>query len=170
MPHHHERRAMPYRAEQMFDLVADVARYPEFLPWVVGARVRSDTALEDGGSVLVADLLVGFKGLRERFTSRVERRPAAAGQPVPAIDVSYVDGPLSHLHNNWRFEPTEEGCMIDFTVDFQFRNAIFQRLAGQMFERALRKMIGAFEARALELYGDGGAAPSSNSSSAIRAA
>ena len=142
MPRHHERRTLPYSAEQMFDLVADVARYAEFLPWVSAVRVRSSTPQD-----AVADLIVGFKGLRESFTSRVRKdRPRA-------ITVDYVDGPLKYLNNQWRFEPMPSGCMVDFTVDFAFRNRVFEALAGQVFDVALRRMIGAFEARAHQLYG-----------------
>ncbi|MEJ8629837.1 type II toxin-antitoxin system RatA family toxin [Sphingomonas sp. I4] len=152
MPKHSETRHLPYTPEQMFDLVADVARYPEFLPWVSAMRVRSDTSTET-----VADMIVGFKGLRETFTSRVTKsRPES-------IDVDYLDGPLKYLRNNWRFRPEEQGCAVDFTVDFAFKNRVFEMLAGQVFGTALRRMIGAFEDRAAKLYG-------SNSSSANSAA
>ena len=142
MPKHAETRRLPYTPEQMFDLVADVARYPEFLPWVSAMRVRSDTPTET-----VADMIVGFKGLRETFTSRVTKeRPGV-------IDVEYLDGPLKYLRNNWRFRPEEQGCAVDFTVDFAFKNRVFEMLAGQVFGTALRRMIGAFEDRAAKLYG-----------------
>ncbi len=142
MPRHHEVRTLPYTAEQMFDLVADVGRYSEFLPWVAAVRIRSDSAEE-----MVADLVVGFKGLRERFTSRVHKtRPGH-------IRVNYLDGPLKHLHNEWQFTNLATGgCSVEFTVEFAFRNSLFERLAGQVFDRALRAMTGAFEARAAELY------------------
>lgn len=143
MPGIHEVHALPYSAEQMFDLVADVARYPEFLPWVVATRIRSDSETE-----MVADMLVGFKSLREKFTSRVAKdRPRE-------IKVHYVDGPLRDLDNSWTFRPLGGGgCEVEFCVDFTFRNAVFEALAGQYFDRAFRKMVGAFEARADELYG-----------------
>ena len=143
MPKHSETRALPYSPEQMFDLVADVARYGEFLPWVSAIRVRSNSATQ-----MVADMIVGFKGLRETFTSKVEKvRPNE-------IHVDYVDGPLKYLRNDWRFRPDGEGkCLVDFSVDFAFKNRVFEMLAGQVFDRALRKMIGAFETRAAELYG-----------------
>ena len=148
MPGIRETLRVPYSAEQMFDLVADVSRYDEFLPWVVGVRVRSDSETE-----MVADLLVGFKALREKFTSKVLKdRPNR-------IEVMYLDGPMKDLDNLWRFTPIEGGgCEIHFKVDFAFRNRIFEALAGQYFDRAFRKMVAAFEARAEELYG------SSNSS------
>ena len=142
MPGIREKRFMPYTCEQMFDLVADVARYPEFLPWVIATRIKSDSETE-----MVADMLVGFKAIREKFTSKVvKRRPEH-------IEVIYVDGPLKDLDNNWNFTPAEGGCEVDFCVDFAFRNAVFEALAGQYFDRAFRKMVGAFETRAEQLYG-----------------
>ena len=152
MPSVRELRAMPYSAEQMFDLVADVSRYAEFLPWVVGTRVRSDSDTE-----MVADLLVGFNALREKFTSRVEK------QRPGMIQVFYLDGPMRDLDNTWKFRSTPTGCEVDFAVSFTFRNALFEALAGQYFDRAFRKMVSAFEARAQQLYGN-------NSSSATSAA
>ena len=147
MPRHNETRHLPYSSEQMFDLVADVGRYAEFLPWVSAMRVRRDTETET-----LADMIVGFKGLRETFTSKVDKvRP-------DHIHVEYIDGPLKYLHNDWRFRPEAGGCAVDFSVDFAFKNRVFEMLAGQVFGQALRKMIGAFETRAAELYG------SSNSS------
>ena len=143
-----ETRALPYSAEQMFDLVADVARYREFLPWVIATRVRSNSETE-----MVADMVVGFKAIRETFSSRVTKdRPNE-------IAVHYVDGPLSDLDNVWTFRATgERSCEIDFLVDFEFKNRVFQAMAGQYFDRAFRKMVAAFETRANQLYG------SSNSS------
>ncbi|AXJ96540.1 MULTISPECIES: type II toxin-antitoxin system RatA family toxin [unclassified Sphingomonas] len=152
MPKHSETRRLPYTPEQMFDLVADVKRYPEFLPWVSAMRVR-----QDSDTATLADMIVGFKGLRETFTSKVEKtRP-------DHIHVEYIDGPLKYLHNDWRFRPDGAGCAVDFTVDFAFKNRVFEMLAGQVFGMALRKMIGAFEDRAAALYG-------SSSSSATSAA
>ncbi len=152
MPQHQETRHLPYTAEQMFDLVADVKRYPEFLPWVTAMRVR-----KDGDTETLADMIVGFKGLRETFTSRVEKiRPEH-------ITVDYVDGPLKYLRNDWRFRPEAGGCAVDFAVDFAFKNRMFEMLAGQVFGVALRKMIGAFETRAAALYGAGAAGSSSSS-------
>lgn len=152
MPAHHETRILPYAPEQMFDLVADVRRYPDFLPWVVALRVR-----EDSDTATLADMIVGFKGLRETFTSRVEKR-----RP-DRIRVEYVEGPLRHLTNEWRFRPDPRGCAVDFSVDFAFRSRVFEKLAGAVFDGALRRMIGAFEARADELYGAGGVGSSSSS-------
>ena len=143
MPGSRETRRLPFSCEQMFDLVADVGRYGEFLPWVVATRVRSDTEQE-----MTADMLVGLKAIREKFTSRrTKDRPNR-------IDVHYLDGPLRDLDNSWVFRPTEDGgCEIDFCVQFTFRNAVFEALAGQYFDRAFRKMVEAFEKRADDLYG-----------------
>jgi coenzyme Q-binding protein COQ10 len=134
---------LPYSPEQLFDLVADVRRYPEFLPWCVGVRIheRSDT-------LLVADLLIGFKMVRERFHSRVvldcPRR----------IDVAYSEGPFRYLNNHWVFIPQPDGsCIIDFFVDFEFRSRMLQRVIEVLFNEAVRRMVSAFEARARELYG-----------------
>jgi len=153
MPRHSETRYLPYTPEQLFDLVADVARYDEFLPWVVAVRVRSSSEAET-----VADLVVGFNAFKERFTSRVVK------QRPEQICVDYVEGPLKHLHNEWRFEPADDGgTNVHFLVDFAFRSRLFESLAGAMFDRALRRMTGAFEQRAAALYG-------SNRSSAQSAA
>ena len=150
MPGIRETRTLPYSVEQMFDLVADVARYPEFLPWVIATRVKSDSETE-----MVADMLVGFKALREKFTSRVIKdRPGR-------LEVIYIDGPMRDLDNVWHFRPLlGGGCALDFCVDFAFKNRMFEMLAGQYFDRAFRKMVAAFETRADELYGvTGQAAP-----------
>jgi coenzyme Q-binding protein COQ10 len=153
MPRHTETRNLPYSPEQMFDLVADVKRYQEFLPWVAATRVRSDSE-----TLMVADLVVGFKSLKETFASRVTKH-----RPTD-IKVDYLEGPLKYLHNSWSFQPDGKGgTKIDFCVDFAFKNRIFETLAGQMFDRALRRMIGAFETRAHELYGEGAAGMSSSS-------
>ena len=142
MPRHSETKHLPYTPEQLFELVADVARYDEFLPWVVAVRVRSSSATET-----VADLVVGFNAFKERFTSRVvKERPAK-------ICVDYVEGPLKFLHNEWKFEPASGGTNVHFSVDFAFKSRLFESLAGAMFDRALRRMTGAFEQRAEALYG-----------------
>ena len=145
MPTHAEKRLLPYTPEQLFDLVADVERYPEFLPWAVAARIRSRE-----GNVITADLMIGFKMFRERFTSRVVLdRPQR-------IDVSYTEGPFKYLNNHWVFEPMAGGgTCIDFFVDFEFRSVILQRLIGMLFNEAVRRMVQAFETRARQLYGEG---------------
>src|SRR5579863_6756309 len=143
MPTHAERRHLPYTAEQLFDLVADIERYPEFLPWCVGARIRERT-----DRLVVADLVIGFRMFRERFTSRVVLdRPRR-------IDVAYSEGPFRYLNNHWVFEPQADGgCVIDFFVDFEFRSRMLQRLIEMLFNEAVRRMVGAFETRARALYG-----------------
>jgi len=144
MPTHAERRRLPYSAEQLFDLVADVRRYPEFLPWCVGVRIRERT-----DKLLVADLLIGFKMVRERFSSRVVLdRPRR-------IDVTYSEGPFRYLNNHWIFIPEPDGgCTIDFFVDFEFRSRLLQRVIEVLFNEAVRRMVSAFEARARALYGE----------------
>lgn len=144
MPTHAERRRLPYRPEQLFDLVADVERYPEFLPWCVGSRI---TRRE--GDVIWGDLMVGFKVFRETFTSKVTlNRP-------DRIDVSYVDGPFRYLNNHWLFIPEDGGreTTIDFYVDFEFRSRFLQRVATTVFNEAVRRMVQAFETRAAKVYG-----------------
>ncbi|MEM8696039.1 MAG: type II toxin-antitoxin system RatA family toxin [Pseudomonadota bacterium] len=160
MPRHSETRYVPYTPEQMFDLVADVGRYAEFLPWVVATRIRSNS-----DTAMVADLVVGFKSLRETFTSKVNKeRPGR-------ISVDYLDGPLKYLHNEWQFRSGDRGgCEIEFCVDFAFRSRMFESLAGQVFDRALRKMTDSFETRADALYGDGATDYSGSSSSSAHSA
>jgi coenzyme Q-binding protein COQ10 len=127
----------------LFDLVADVGRYQEFLPWVAATRIRAD-----GETEMLADLVVGFRALKETFTSRVRKdRPSA-------IDIDYIEGPLKYLKNEWRFDPAPNGGTdVYFSVDFAFKSRLFETLAGAMFDRALRRMTGAFEQRAAALYG-----------------
>ena len=143
MPRHSETRHLPYTPEQLFELVADVERYDEFLPWVVAVRVRSSSETQT-----VADLVVGFNAFKERFTSRVHKeRPTQ-------ICVDYVEGPLKYLHNEWKFaRSTDGGTDLFFSVDFAFKSRLFETLAGSMFDRALRRMTSAFEQRAAALYG-----------------
>lgn len=144
MPGIREVHALPYSAEKMFDLVADVAKYPEFLPWVVATRIRSDSDSE-----MIAEMMVGFKAMREKFTSKVvKERPGM-------INVHYLDGPLRDLDNRWLFRPiSETSCEVDFSVSFTFKNRMFEAMAGKYFERAFRRMVDAFEVRAAELYGN----------------
>ncbi len=149
MPTHAEQRLLPYSDDQLFALVADIERYPEFLPWCLGARIR-----ERSGNVIVADLLIGFKMVRERFTSRVVLdRPRR-------IDVSYTEGPFRYLNNHWIFVPQADGsCLIDFYVDFEFRSRVLQRIIEVLFNEAVKRMVGAFEGRARQLYGAPDGAP-----------
>lgn len=123
-------------------LVADIRRYPEFLPWVAAVRIR-----EESDALMVADMSVGFKALRETFTSRVKLVPHSH------IDVDYVSGPLKHLHNDWHFTPEGSGTKLDFAVDFEFRSKMFERLAGAFFHEAFKRMVASFESRATKLYG-----------------
>jgi coenzyme Q-binding protein COQ10 len=147
MKTHTETRLLPYTAQQMFDLVADVARYPEFLPWCVGARIK-----EQREDMVLADLMIGFKMVREKFSSRVwlnraERR----------IDVEYINGPFRQLKNHWTFidDPTagpKGGCRVEFFLEFEFSSIMLQKLIGVLFHEAVRRMVAAFEARARQLY------------------
>ncbi len=141
MPTHAERRVLPYAPEQLFDLVAGVEKYPEFLPWCTGVRVRKREP-----DFFVADMVIGYKMFRERFTSRVDLdRPGR-------IDVAYSEGPFKYLNNHWLFLPHPEGCEIDFYVDFEFHSRLLQRMIEVLFNEAVRRMVGAFEARAHDLY------------------
>jgi coenzyme Q-binding protein COQ10 len=150
MPTHAETRIVPYSADEMFALIADVGRYPEFLPWCAAARVRGSRPLPDGnGEVIEADLVVSFKVYRERFGSRVTLRPADR-----RIDVEYLDGPFRYLKNHWSFEPRgSEESEVDFFVDFEFRSTILQKLIGLVFHEAMQRIVRAFERRAAALYG-----------------
>ena len=142
MPRHSESRQVPYTPEQLFDLVADVGRYPEFLPWCVGARVRTRTETE-----MVADLTIGFGPFRESFTSRVVLdRPHM-------VKVRYENGPFRYLNNQWTFTPHPRGTEVDFLVDFEFRSRLLQAAIGVVFNEAVRRMVGAFRTRAYEIYG-----------------
>jgi len=148
MPSHSETRHLPYTADQMYALVADVARYPEFLPWTAAARVRSVTPQEDGSTVMEADLVISFKVFRERFSSRVVLHPDAR-----RIETEYLDGPFHHMRSNWQFREGNGGCEVGFDVDFAFRNRILQKAADVFFLEAMRRIVGAFERRAQALYG-----------------
>lgn len=143
MPIHAEKRVLPFSAEQLFDLVADVESYPEFLPWCQATRI---TRRE--GDVFYSDMVIGFKMVRERVTTRVTLdRPRR-------IDVDYLRGPMRHLNNHWVFVPQPNGdCLIDFFVDFELRSPLLDRLIGVLFNEAVRRMVGAFETRAYQLYG-----------------
>ena len=142
MPTHAEQRILPYTPEQLFALVADIERYPEFLPWCIGARIRERTP-----ALIVADLIIGFRMFRERFTSRV------ALDPPQRIDVTYAEGPFRYLNNHWRFTPVPGGCRIDFFVDFEFKSRLMQKVIEMLFGEAVRRMVAAFESRARTLYG-----------------
>jgi coenzyme Q-binding protein COQ10 len=147
MPTHHETRVVPYTAQQMYDLVADVAAYPKFLPWTAAARIRSRTPIE-GGEVMEADLVISFKVFRERFGSRVTLWPSQM-----KIDTEYLDGPFKYLKSGWSFRDVTGGCEVTFFVDFEFRNAILQGIIGVVFNEAMHRVVRAFEKRAADLYG-----------------
>lgn len=145
MPRHAETRIVPYAPEDIYQLVADIRSYPEFLPWCRAARMRAQT-----DTLLVAELVIGFRGLTERFTSRV-----SLDASLLEIRTTYEDGPFRYLNNHWKFLPNSdgEGCVIDFYVDFEFRSRLLQTLIGAFFTEAVRRMVEAFEARADALYG-----------------
>jgi coenzyme Q-binding protein COQ10 len=142
MPTHAEQRLLPYTPEQMYALVADIERYPEFLPWCVAARIRERRA-----DFINADLVIGFRMFRERFTSHVQLDPPGR------IDVTYAEGPFRYLNNHWNFERVPGGCRIDFFVDFEFKSRLLQKVIEVLFGEAVRRMVAAFETRARQLYG-----------------
>ncbi|VAV88010.1 Ribosome association toxin RatA [hydrothermal vent metagenome] len=142
MPKFTDVKDFPYSKDQMYQMVADVDRYADFLPWCQGVRVYDRTE-----NSLYADLIIGFKMFRERFTSHVTFAE-------DHIEVEYIKGPLKYLHNHWQFTATADGgCRVDFLVDFEFKNRLFEKMIGGFFTEAVSHMIGAFEKRADELYG-----------------
>ncbi len=143
MPSHAETKVLPYSPEQMFDMVADVAAYPDFLPWCIATRVRTSDA-----NHLTSDMVIGFKMFREQFTSRVTlERPGL-------IKVEYERGPFKYLKNQWKFTANESGgCLVDFTVEFEFRSQLLEMAIGKVFTEAVHRMVAAFEKRAETLYG-----------------
>jgi coenzyme Q-binding protein COQ10 len=142
MPNHAEKKLVPYSVEQMFDLVAEVDLYPEFLPWCLASRI---TKKEE--EFFYADLIIGYKMIREKFTSKV-----TLSYP-DNIHVEYIEGPMKFLSNQWKFIPQQDGgCMIDFYLDFEFKHKVLENLMGLFFEKAFQKMVGAFEQRANSLY------------------
>jgi coenzyme Q-binding protein COQ10 len=147
MPSHSETKFLPYTARQMYDLVADVADYPQFLPWTAAARVRSVTDRGDHAEML-ADLVISFKVFREKFGSRVLLWPEAL-----KIDTAYIDGPVKHLESQWQFKDVPGGSEVSFAVDFEFKNRLLQGAAGMFFNEAMQRVVRSFERRAAELYG-----------------
>jgi len=138
---HHEKRVVPFAADLMYSIVADVEQYPKFLPWVVALRVLSRRA--DG---LTAEMAVGYGALRERYTSDVKLDPVAR-----TVDVVEIKGPFKCLENHWRFTPTDGGCEVDFSILFEFKSRLLHGVAGHAFEKVMLKMTDAFEARAAAL-------------------
>lgn len=168
MPTHAERRVLPYTPRQLYDLVADIERYPEFLPWCIAARIRKKE-----GNVILADIVIGYKMLRERFTSKDTLTPPgvdASGRPTPGrIDVVYFEGPFRYLNNHWIFEPTPDGgCCIDFYIDFEFHTKILQKIMETLFNEAVRLMVTAFANRARQLYGAPQPAPAAPSAGELK--
>ncbi len=149
MPTHQETRRLPYTAQQMYDLVADVGRYPEFLPWCAAARIR-ERRVEGEHEVMEADLVISFKVFRERFGSRVTLWPAEM-----RIETEYLDGPFRKMVSRWAFRDVEGGCEVDFFTDFEFRNRVLQSVIGVVFNDAMQRIVRAFERRAAALYGPG---------------
>lgn len=151
MPQYETTRTVPHSPRQMFDLVADVERYPEFLPLCEALSVRSRKDGEDR-SLLIADMTVGYKKIRETFTSQVLLKPEDL-----VIDVKYLDGPFKYLDNRWTFEPRSNGgCEVRFFIDYEFKSMVLGALMGAMFDRAFRMFAEAFEKRAREIYGEAG--------------
>ncbi|OHC83645.1 MAG: ubiquinone-binding protein [Rhodospirillales bacterium RIFCSPLOWO2_12_FULL_67_15] len=142
MPTHAEKRRLPYTPEQMFELVADVEKYPEFLPWCVATRVKSRH-----GDTITADMVIGYKVFRERFTS-IARLDRAAMR----IDIAYQEGPFRFLNNHWVFERAPNGCVIDFYIDFEFSSHLLEKAITVVFNRAVSVMVEAFERRAKAMY------------------
>lgn len=151
MPKHSEQKKLPYSADQMFDLIAAIDTYPDFLPWCTGARIRKreEGTTPDGRACeyVTADLSIRFKVFRETFVSRVMLDPKEK-----TIVIEYLDGPFKHLENRWHFAEDDEGCLVDFHIDFEFRSRALQVLIGSLFGHAVEKLMGAFEGRAAEIY------------------
>ena len=149
-----ETRFLPYAPAQLFQLVAEVDRYPEFLPWCLAARIRSSDRGEPEQTLVVADLVIGFQMIRERFRSCVTLRPPQR------IDITYVEGPFRYLESRWTFDPVAAsakrpvgGTMLTFQIEFEFRAKLLQSLMAALFDKAARRMVTAFEGRAKRLYG-----------------
>ncbi len=149
MPSHKTQRKVSHSAEQMFALVADVEQYPKFLPLCEGLKIRARKTMDDGREVILADMTVGYKVFRDTFTSRVTLDPANR-----VIDVAYVDGPFSHLANQWRFVAEgDAACLVDFAIDWEMKSRMLAMAAGAVFERAFGTFAEAFEKRADGIYG-----------------
>ncbi|HSZ74667.1 MAG TPA: type II toxin-antitoxin system RatA family toxin [Rhizomicrobium sp.] len=142
MTTHSEARFVPYSADLMFEVVADVQSYPKFLPWVKALRVLLRSA-EGDNDVIVAEMVVGYRNIQERYTSRVVLDRAAR-----VIDVKQTEGPFRHLDNHWKFTPHNDGCAVEFKIVFQFKNPVLNLVVGQVFERVVMKMADAFVKRA----------------------
>ena len=148
MQRHHVERVLPYAPDQLFTMVGDVARYPEFVPWITHMAVRGPYAEREGIDRLEAEAAVGFSFLQERFTTAVRRDAEAR-----AIEVSLVRGPFKNLTNRWGFVPEGEGTRVVFDIDFAFKSRLLDMLLSANFDRAVAALIGCFEVRAARLYG-----------------
>ncbi|WP_319823784.1 type II toxin-antitoxin system RatA family toxin [Thalassovita sp.] len=148
MPTHSETRQLPYSAQQMYQLVADVKAYPAFLPWCAATRVRSHEDMPDGTQLMKADMVISFKVFRERFGTVVQMHP-----DQHKLFIEYLDGPFKYLKSSWEFAKTPDGCEVQFFVDFEFKNAVLQKIIGVVFNEAMHRIVKAFEKRAAELYG-----------------
>jgi len=149
MPQFSSKRRVEHSADQMFDLVADVERYPEFVPLCQSLKVRQRTSTPDGKEVVVADMTVSFKLVRETFTSKV-----TLDRPNLKILVEYLRGPFSHLENRWTFEPkSDRACDIGFFIAYEFKSRMLAMLMGAMFDTAFQRFASAFEKRADVVYG-----------------
>ena len=147
MPTHSENRKLPYSAKQMYSLVADVENYNEFLPWCSATRIRRRN-LKRECEILEVDLVISFKVFREKFGSRV-----SLYEQLRKIETVYIDGPFKHMRSDWSFEDTADGCDVNFFVDFEFKNALLQKIIGIVFNEAMQRVVHAFEKRARDLYG-----------------
>lgn len=148
MPKHHEKRRLPYEADEMFGLVADVAAYPQFLPWCAAARIRSRKP-QGVGEVMEADLVISFKVFREKFGSKVGLWPESR-----QIDTEYLDGPFKFMRSSWHFaDHPDGGCEVEFFVDFEFKNKVLQGVIGVVFHEAMQRIVKAFEDRAAVKFG-----------------
>jgi coenzyme Q-binding protein COQ10 len=149
MPKFSSRRRVQHSADQMFDLVADVERYPEFVPLCHSLKVRQRTSAADGTEVVVADMTVSFKLVRETFTSKV-----TLDRPNLKILVEYLRGPFSNLENRWSFEPkSDQACDVGFFITYEFKSRMLAMLMGAMFDTAFQRFASAFEKRADVVYG-----------------
>ena len=142
MKKHHEKRFVDHSPKQMFDLVSNVKKYPDFLPWCLGSRI-----LNNDGDVLIADLIIGFQIYREKFRSKV-----VLNKNKNIIEVFYEDGPFKHLSNKWEFKKFNKGCEINFYLEFEFKNIFFQTIMEKLFSEAVKRMVEAFEKRAENVY------------------
>ncbi|MFT6490101.1 MAG: coenzyme Q-binding protein COQ10 [Parvibaculaceae bacterium] len=147
MPTHSEVRLVPYEAKDVFEMVGDIGKYPDFLPWCAGARIRKEEVVE-GHKVITADLIIAYKMFRERFSSEVTLYPETL-----KVDISYKDGPFKYLNSHWKVCPLDEGSEIDFYVDFEFKSRMLQSMVARVFTKAVHKMVSAFIDRADALYG-----------------